>query len=166
VRLFFALWPPRAAAQALSDWLVALQEETAGRPVQVGNIHLTLAFLGEADPDKARMAAKQVRGRRHTLPIEEAHYWKQNAIVWVGPRSTPEPLEELVRGLHAVLTAASFTLEKRPFAAHVTLLRKARAVPALPPPPRVEWPVDEFLLVRSRVSREGPSYEPLERFSL
>jgi 2'-5' RNA ligase len=163
VRLFFALWPPLITAQALADWVV---KQAEGRPVRAGNIHLTLAFLGEADPEQARAAAKQVKASRHLLPIEEARCWKHNAIVWVGPRSTPQPLEDLVRGLQAALTSASFTLEKRPFAAHVTLMRKARAVQALPPPPSVEWPVDEFLLVRSRVTREGASYEPLERFSL
>ena len=166
MRLFFALWPPLVTARALSDWLLALKQETAGRPVRAENIHLTLAFLGEAEPERAIAAARRVRGQRHALPIEEARYWKHNAIVWVGPLAMPPALGDLVGQLHAALRGEGFELEERPFAAHVTLLRKARAVRVLPPPPRVEWPVDEFVLVRSRVSREGASYEPLERFSL
>ena len=162
MRLFFALWPPRAAAQALSDW----SADIAGRRVRAENIHLTLAFLGDADPARAVAAARPVKGRKHALPIEEARYWKHNEIVWVGPREMPGALRELVGELHGALRRASFELEERPFAAHVTLLRKATALKALPPPPRVEWPVDEFLLVRSTVSRAGSSYEALERFSL
>jgi 2'-5' RNA ligase len=127
---------------------------------------MTLAFLGEADAAKACGAARRVQGTAFRLPIEEARHWAHNDIVWVGPRTMPAALQQLVESLQLELFKAGFILERRPFAAHVTLLRKARAVPALPPPPRVEWPVDEFLLVRSRVSREGPSYEPLERFSL
>jgi 2'-5' RNA ligase len=58
-----------------------------------------------------------------------------------------------------------FILERRPFAAHVTLIRDARRAP-LPPVPEVAWPVCEFLLVRSSVSSRGATYEPLERFTL
>ena len=32
--------------------------------------------------------------------------------------------------------------------------------------PRVEWPVNEMLLVRSRTSPKGSTYEPVERFPL
>lgn len=162
MRLFFALWPPRAAAQALSDW----SSEISGRRVSAENIHLTLAFLGEGDPAKAIAAARPVKGRKHKLPIEEARHWKHNAIVWVGPCEMPTALKTLVDNLHRRLRDAGFVLEDRPFAAHVTLLRKAKVAGALPPPPNVDWPVDEFLLVRSNVSREGASYEAVERFSL
>jgi len=140
--------------------------DTGGRLVRPENIHLTLAFLGEADPGKAIAVGRQVRAMRHTLPIEEARYWKHNAIVWVGPLAIPEALSDLAGQLYSSLRTEGFALEERPFAAHVTLLRKAKPAMALPPPPRVDWPVDEFRLVRSKVSREGASYEALERFSL
>jgi 2'-5' RNA ligase len=119
VRLFFAAWPPAQTAVALHAWAAGL----AGRAVARENIHLTLAFLGEADAAKAIGAAMRVRGARHELPIEEARFWKKNQIVWVGPRE-------------------------------------------MPPLPRVAWPVDEFLLVRSRAATTGPIYEPVERFPL
>ena len=166
MRLFFAAWPPPETAAALEKWMHAVQRETGGKAMRAENIHLTLAFLGEAEPAKAIAAAKRVRGTAHALPIEEARHWKHNDIVWVGPQSIPAPLEDLVRQLHRALSEESFVLEKRPFAAHITLLRKARAPQSLPPLPRVEWPVDEFLLVRSRTSRDGSTYEPLERFPL
>ncbi len=166
MRLFFALWPPPATARALEDWTEKLRGETGGKPMRAENIHLTLAFLGEAEPGKAVAAAKRVRGAPHALPIEQARHWKHNDIVWVGPQSVPAALEDLVKQLHQALAEQSFVLEKRPFAAHVTLLRKARAPKSLPPLPRAEWPVNEFLLVRSHPVREGSTYEPLERFPL
>jgi 2'-5' RNA ligase len=46
------------------------------------------------------------------------------------------------------------------------LVRKARAAKSLPPLPALDWPVTEFLLVRSTLSSAGSSYEPLERFAL
>jgi len=162
VRLFFAAWPPAQTAVALHAWA----EDLEGRAVSQENIHLTLAFLGEGDPAKAMAAAKRVRGVRHELPIEQARFWKKNQIVWAGPREMPPALDSLVKSLHLALYRAEFILERRPFAAHVTLLRKAREPAALPPLPRVAWPVDEFVLVGSRISSRGSTYEPVERFPL
>ena len=165
MRLFFALWPPAEAARALARWAGSAQRETGGKATGEEKIHLTLAFLGEADPGKAIAAARRVGGKRHQLPIEEARYWRVNNIVWAGPRETPPPLKALHESLSLELYREEFILERRPFAAHVTLLRKARAA-TLPPLPAVQWPVAEFLLVRSSLSSKGAAYEPLERFPL
>jgi 2'-5' RNA ligase len=162
VRLFFAAWPPPATAAALHEWSKGLQ----GRATPAANIHLTLAFLGEADPARATAAARRVRARQHVLPIDMARYVKRNEMVWVAPRETPPELEALVKALHFELYRAEFILERRPFAAHVTLLRKALKPQALPPLPAVAWPVREFLLVRSQTSARGSTYEPVERFPL
>ncbi len=162
MRLFFALWPPAKTAHALAQWARQLQ----GKPTATENIHLTLAFLGEAEAGRADEAAWRVRAPRHSLPLDEARYVKRSEMVWAAPRAVPQELACLVKKLHAELRAASFTLEDRPFAAHVTLLRKARAPAAMPPLPQVEWPVNEFLLVRSRTSPKGSTYQPLERYSL
>ena len=166
MRLFFALWPPRETAQALAGWAAEVQQRTGGKVTGTQNIHLTLAFLGEADPDKATAAARAVKARRHELPIETAKYVRRNEMVWVAPLSMPEALAELVAALHAALRSQAFKLEDRPFAAHVTLIRKARPPKALPPLPRVEWPVNEFALIRSRTSSKGSTYEPVELTAL
>ena len=166
MRLFFALWPPLATAQALHDWATVIQKDAGGRVTATENIHLTLAFLGDADPDKAIAAARRVRAARHDLPINSAKYVRRNEMVWVGPATMPPALQALVAQLHASLRAQSFMLEDRPFAAHVTLVRKARQPRAIAPLPAVEWPAEEFILVRSRTSSKGSTYEPVERFPL
>ncbi len=166
MRLFFALWPPAKTAHALAQWTHQVMHDTGGTPASSDKIHLTLAFLGEADPGKAFNAAQRVAGKRHALPLDQAQYWKHNKIVWVGPQTLPAALAALVGELHAALKDRGFVLEDRPFAAHVTLLRKARAPNALPPLPKLEWPVNEMLLVRSRTSPKGSTYEAVERFPL
>jgi len=165
MRLFFALWPPPETARALAGWARDAQRQSGGRPTGEDRIHLTLAFLGEADPAKAVRAAQRVSGEGHALPIEQARYWRENNIVWAGPRETPPALKALHENLSLELYREEFLLERRPFAAHVTLLRKARAA-ELPPLPAVKWPVTEFILVRSSLSSKGATYEPLERFAL
>lgn len=156
MRLFFASWPPPAAAQALARWARDAQPACGGRATREEAIHLTFAFLGEADARAAIALARGVAARRTSLPIEEAGYWPHNRIVWIGARQAPTDLAALARALG----------EKRKFAAHVTLLRKAHAPRALPELPALDWPVKEFLLVNSNLAPEGPSYEVLERFAL
>jgi 2'-5' RNA ligase len=158
MRLFFAVWPPRQAALALERWAQAVQ----GRRTPAGKIHLTLAFLGEADAGKALAAARRVRAPGFGLPLEQARHWSHNHIVWAGPHRAPPELARLVEALQIELFKEAFILERRPFAAHVTLVRKAAAPASLPPLPRVAWPVDEFLLVGSA----GGAYTTLERFPL
>ncbi|MFN2646649.1 MAG: RNA 2',3'-cyclic phosphodiesterase [Burkholderiales bacterium] len=166
MRLFFALWPPRETARALAEWATQVCEHAGGKATAVDNIHLTLAFLGQAEPARAIGAARAVAGKRHELPIDAARYVKKNEMVWVAASALPHELGALAADLHRALRVAGFVLEARPFAAHVTLIRKARMPKSIPSLPRVDWPVSEFLLVRSRTSSKGSSYEPLERFAL
>lgn len=168
MRLFFALWPPPETARALAQWADEARRATGGKPTAQEKIHLTLAFLGEADPQRAADAARRVRAAAHELPIEQARYVPQNQMVWVQPRETPQELKLLFERLSMELYREEFILERRPFAAHVTLIRKARraALPPLPPPPMVAWPVREFMLVRSALSPKGAGYEPVQRFPL
>ena len=162
MRLFFAVWPPLGAARALADWARQAALESGGRATAEEKIHLTLAFLGEAEPEKAIAGARRVRGQAHSLPVQQAAHWKHNSIIWAGPHATPPEMLKLAENLQMQLYLQEFILERRAFAAHITLVRKAREPGQLPGLPRIEWPVEEFLLVRSISGR----YEPLERFPI
>jgi len=163
MRLFFAVWPPASAARALAEWAGEVHGLCGGRRTPEANIHLTVSFLGQADPAKAIAAARRVRAAPHRLPIEHARY--VNRMVWVAPREVPPALKALHSALAIELYREEFILERRPFAVHVTLIRNARAT-VLPALPGIDWPVSELVLVRSALSSRGPSYEPLERFAL
>ncbi len=169
MRLFFALWPPLQAASALHEWALRASLLTGGRVTRRETIHLTLAFLGEVDEQRLPSvirAARNAAGQVHVLAVEQARYWQHNRIVWVGPNEMPAALAELAGDLKRQLERDGFQLEARAFQAHVTLVRKAREPRELPPLPAIEWPVGEFVLVRSALSREGSSYRTIERFAL
>jgi len=168
-RLFFALWPPAETAAALAAWAGEARAATGGRVTRAEAIHLTLAFLGEVSEGRvgaAIRAAKRVRADPQVLPIEQAGYWPHNRILWVGPRETPAALGSLARSLRAELEGEGFTIERRPFAVHITLIRKARAPLVLPALPTAAWPVREIALVRSVLSSSGSKYEVLQRFPI
>ena len=166
MKLFFALWPPAETARLLGEWANEVRGRTGGRATAPQTIHLTLAFLGEAEPLKAVAAARRVQGKTLSLPVDTARYWRHNRIVWAGPAALPPALKQLAGDLRRELLREQFTLEEREFAAHVTLVRKAGPPQALPPLPRVAWPVQEFVLVRSVNSGGRSRYETLDAFPL
>ena len=167
MRLFFALWPPREAAEALHAWALEARRATGGRATRAESIHLTLAFLGEIEEHRlAELRSLSAGGERHVLPIEQARHWARNRIVWAGPNEIPDRLRALAGNLAARLAERCFAIETRPFAAHVTLIRKTRGPGELSKLPEVDWPVREYLLVRSELSAEGPRYDVVERFPL
>lgn len=167
MRLFFALWPPREAAEALHAWATEARRACGGRVTRLETIHLTLAFLGNTEESVLPvLKGLKVKGDRHSLPIDRAHYWKHNEIVWVGPDAMPMRLKSLVENLQAELRAHSFVLEQRAFAAHITLIRNVHAPVRLPPLPPTLWPVEECVLVESVPAGKGRDYEVLARYAL
>ena len=107
-------------------------------------------------------AANAVKARPFDLPIEVAKYWSRSEIVWAGPKDLPNSLGKLVAQLRGALEGDGLVLERRPFAAHITLIRKASQPPLLPPLPAVRWLARQFALVRSA----SGAYHTLAEFPL
>jgi len=130
-------------------------------------LHVTLAFLGDIPADRlteARKAADTVVAEPFDLELDRLGYWKHNRILWAGGVSPR--LTFLAEALGDNLRAAGFALESRPFFAHLTLLRDARCVELPVMREAVRWPVSEFVLAESRLSREGSRYDIVGRWPL
>jgi len=150
-------------------WAELVHGATGGRVTRAATIHLTLAFLGDVSGDRVATlidCARRVRGRPFDVKLDEGRWWEHNGIVWAGPRSMPEPLKDLAAQLDSALKAGGFRTEKRDFKAHISLVRRAANGETLPAFEPVEWRAEEFVLVRSALSAEGPFYATLSRFSL
>jgi 2'-5' RNA ligase len=76
----------------------------------------------------------------------------------------PEPLLSLVDSLRGRLQESGFRVEHRPYAAHVTVVRKARCAPIRLTLAPIEWRVDAFVLVRSELNAGGSRYTTLGRW--
>lgn len=168
-RVFFALWPPPSLQRALHDRAVALKPACAGRVMRAETLHLTLAFVGEVpraqlttliDVGEGTLAAP------FRLQLDLSGYWPHNRIVWLGTQQCPPALQALAGRLGDALAEQGFTLEKRRFHPHVTLLRKAQRHPEASSLPPLIWDAQDFVLVESLRDHEGARYHILARWRL
>jgi 2'-5' RNA ligase len=165
-RVFFALWPDDKVRRELARRGERMHRLLGGKPTRAESIHMTLLFLG--DVPAARVELLRGVGDRITfepfaLEVDQVHCWKHNKVAWVGPSQMPPALSRLVAGLEAALAGEGFAFDRRPFAAHITLVRKAHCVP-LPALSPLTWPVADFVLVRSELNAEGSRYSVIGRW--
>ena len=167
MRLFVAVWPPDEVVATLAG--LPRPQVTGLRWTTPDQWHVTLRFLGEADPDEVTRA---LAGARRT----------GEAVVGLGPvtgRFGGRVLHVPARGLEdvaaSVVTATGSLGEPppdRPFAGHVTLARARdrRGVDLRPltgVPIQATWTAGEVALVASRLGGSRPArYEVVETFPL
>ena len=168
-RLFFAAWPTAGVQETLHAVAELARRECGGRAVAQGNIHLTLAFLGDVPRDRLReieSVAGEIKGSPCAIAVDRLQYWKHNRILWAGVERCPEPLTGLAGKLSAGLRAIGFTLDDRPYVLHITLLRSARRAPPERMIAAVAWPIADIALVESVQRGGGRVYEVLRRWPL
>ena len=162
-RLFTAVELPEAVVDAL-----VAHQPAAGkgiRPVGREQMHLTLHFIGDADPEPVKAALAHVRGRAFELTIGALGMFARRgrpAALWAGVEAN-EPLAE-----------AGFEVESRAYRPHVTLARckpnadreQLRAFlrgAAIDP---LTFPVTCFALIASLPGNGSHNYEPRARYPL
>lgn len=167
-RLFFALWPQMETSLKLYE-LAGKLLCGDGRRVTPENIHLTLVFLGSVTPSLGRCAEQvpgAIRGESFTMPLGQIGCWSQTGILWAGPTHVPNALLQLVKALNSGLITCGYVPEKRPYAAHLTMARKARHCQEMQSIEPLAWDVHQFSLVRSQTYAEGVRYENLRTWEL
>ncbi len=166
-RMFLAIWP----SEAQVDQLYEVQSQYAGwgREVVPENFHITLLFLGNVSD----MMIGCLRQSMHDVLVDSFHirldrlgYFNKTRIFWVGPNTVPNELETLFKELRNCAQNCGISKLSKRYTPHVSLLRKCE-VPATDPDFQpIEWQVDEFHLVESRMDRDGARYYAVESFPL
>ena len=165
-RVFFALWPDDTTRSALRFATQRAVQASGGRPIAKGNLHLTVAFLGELSAeglDVAR-AVPPIRVGEFTLTLDAVGVWPESKILWLAPLAPPPALGELEAQLWDGLAERGFRTEERIYRPHVTLARRARAIDEVIEP--IRWPVRELALVESLPYGKNVHYEVLETWPL
>lgn len=99
--------------------------------VNPGNIHLTLKFLGETDPDRIpgiqnKLTETLAPIAPFRLSLDSAGVFpdtKHPRVLWVGLKDEEGTLEILQTAIEKTLGNAGFPIEQRPFSPHLTLAR-------------------------------------------
>jgi RNA 2',3'-cyclic 3'-phosphodiesterase len=171
LRLFFALWPDEALRQALAGWLKPLIPADIGRPVPAQNLHVTLAFLGNVEPERVAVLeslAGTLEWPAVDVVFDRTAYWPKARLLCLEAATPPDALLAAVARLHESLREAGFEIERRPFRAHITLVRN---LPGPPEPgeglqgvPEFVWPVRGVALVASTSAPGGSQYRVLRQW--
>jgi len=163
MRLFIAI----PFENGIKDGIVSAQEGlkrsgVTGNFTTRDNLHLTLAFIGETrDAKGALNALCSVDPPRMALRFSDPVLFRD--ILTAGLVRNEE-LEKYVTELRRALDGAEVGYDRKPFRAHVTLVRRAVLPPdidlaaCLAPLRHVEIPVREICLMKTDFINNRPRY--------
>ena len=126
MRLFVAILLSEPVKDMLMQTIRQLQPSVLdGRFSRRENLHLTLAFLGESSLKPAQQALHQLSAPSFAMTVEGVGRFRRDGgdILWAGVRKNPD-LSALAQQVQLAFSQKGFSLEKRPFAAHLTLGRQ------------------------------------------
>lgn len=167
IRCFVALQPD-AAAGARLDRLAGeqLARFPRARRIQPANLHLTLAFIGALDEQRARRLARRLQsepGADFVWSIDTLGAFAGARVMWAG--GSDERLDTLARRVRQILDEQAVAFDRKPFVAHVTLLRNVPRAAAdggpRPIVPAIGWLVGPPVLLQSVRTAAGSRYEPV-----
>jgi 2'-5' RNA ligase len=171
VRVFFALWPDADARDRLAALANEVAARTRGRAPPAGNLHVTLAFIGEIPRGRVEAlsaigASIAARTARFVFTLDRTGTFRGTGVIWAGASQLPPALAELARELSDALAEEDFAVERRPFSPHVTLVRRARAPEAGSLAAPIGWTVARLALVGSETLSGAPRYSDLATWPL
>ena len=154
MRLFTAIRPSPAAEETLLAAQAELRRLGRGSFPRREMLHLTLAFLGQTERLDAACSALETLARSGRFLLTAEGLGRFGDTWWAGTAPCPA-LETLASRTRRALEEAGFSLEKRPFVPHITLVRhyRPRDTAAVTVPP-VTWEVGKVELLES-LQREG-----------
>ncbi len=174
MRVFIAVDIPEDVIEELKKAQKYLKEDNL-KPVK--DFHLTLKFLGEIpepNVENVKDLLKQIKFKPFKAQLTSIGVFPNPnyvRIVWVG--ISPENFISLQRDVDNSLEKIGFKKDKR-FHPHLTLARVnfvkdkegfKRILEDIKVEKK-EFKVNEFKLIKSTLTREGPIYEDLEVFKL
>jgi 2'-5' RNA ligase len=162
------MWPDDGQREALLAVIQRLHLARVGRFVPAGNLHVTVAFLGNVAPDRIpalREVAAAQPWPRESLVFDRLAWWPKAKLLCLEASALPADFASTVETFHEDLRRAGFKIEHRPFRAHITVARNVPSPPtdsSVLPIPAFAWPMREIALVASTPTPEGSVYRVLE----
>ncbi|MFC5905676.1 RNA 2',3'-cyclic phosphodiesterase [Streptacidiphilus monticola] len=180
MRLFVAVLPPQSALDQLAvaaRRLHAFPGADGLRWTGVESWHLTLAFLGQVDPEllpglEARFARLAHRHEQHLLRLHGGGHFGDRAL-WAGVDGDVRALRQLAHGVANAAVKSGIEIDARPFRPHLTLARAgARRADLRPLAGELAgftgdpWTVGSLHLMRSHLGAGPAHYESVGEWPL
>ena len=151
--------------------------------VKPGNIHLTLKFLGDVDPEDLESIGETLEGvtSRHSsfsLRIGSVGAFPNLArprVMWAGVTVGGERVSALARNINLALSDCGFSLDAKKFNPHLTIARLKERIDLRPHIDQyrqydnidgAEMTVDTISLIQSQLHPQGAIYSTLQSHSL
>jgi RNA 2',3'-cyclic 3'-phosphodiesterase len=171
LRLFFALWPTPEERRLLAQASAVAAASCGGRPIPAGNLHLTLAFLGNVE--HSRLGELRALGHEFApapafIRLASLQHWPRPQILCATAPDSAEAavIAALAARLRRATLASGFAPDLKPFRPHVTVARQVVHAPAEQPMACVSWTCAAFALLASSAGSGGPTYSVIESYSL
>ncbi|NGP88346.1 RNA 2',3'-cyclic phosphodiesterase [Fodinibius halophilus] len=176
MRLFIAIPIPETVKQRLAE----LQQSMEGvRWQSKEQIHLTLKFLGETEPDRVEQLKERLSEVRHpvfSLIIKGLGFFSRGSkprVLWAGIVNN-DRLDGLHNKIEKICTSMGFKAEVRPFKPHITLARlkgisKRKVTSFIDQHKQFQLPkvqIHEFALYESKLDSEGAVHHRLKTIKL
>ena len=164
MRLFIALQFDDNILDALTGFQDDLKNKgVTGNFTRRENLHITLAFIGDyGNPDKVLDVLEQVEFDPVEISLGGVGSFRD--IFWAGIKDSPE-LAGYVRRLRRELSAQGIPYDKKKFAPHITLIRKASYIGGgnipVDDPPAGNMTATRAVLMKSERGKRGMIYTEL-----
>lgn len=133
------------------------------RRVPAGNLHITLAFLGDIDHSTniriTEMLAEPLPVEEFSTVFDKVGYWSQPQVLWLGSHQPDESLALLAGYCRQIANKAGIRVSNKNYEPHITIARK----PVMPPQAPLIDPAfcmafDSVQLYESILDRRGARY--------
>lgn len=180
MRLFVAVSPGPETTAKLDGALGERPSMPGLRWIDPGAWHITLQFLGNVDDDRldeVRLACAYGAGRVRPFAAEFGGLGafpseRRARVLWIGAVAEDDRLAALATAVQGETSKRGFEPEGREFKGHLTIGRLRQpcdvgdVLAGLGEAGPVAGEIEEVLLYRSHLHREGARYEVLDRFPL
>ena len=160
MRLFIAVELSEDMKKSLIGLMHDLKKAgVRGNYAASGNLHLTLAFIGETDQLAAvREALSSVRFKPFHLTLSELGNFGD--LIWIGAKGG-QGLSELAKNVRAALTERGISCDQKGFLPHITLIRRASGNYRTVSVPKMSMMVKSISLMKSEVKDGKRVYTPV-----
>lgn len=162
-RLFVCLWPPDEAVSALEE--LHRKDQVGARFVRPENWHVTLRFLGDADPNDVAASLDRTEFALTTIELGPSVDVGDGRILFVPATGADALAAEIVR----VTRDLGDEPIRSHFRGHITIARlkkRANMPRALGTLISATWSPNEVALVESNLRPDGPRYDTLATWSI